>query len=183
MGNKIVIDGTIGAGKTTQLNMLADKGFTVHREPIHEWPLDEFYKDPSRWAFYFHMVILLGQKPTFSGIHERSILSSRWVFWNLLLKKGLVTEMEDKTYLKFFEKFKWIPDKYIFLMKTPQKAYEHIQARGQAGDKGVTLEYLKELDDEYTKFISIVSKLCKVYVIDAEQEPEKIHQEILRIIL
>lgn len=176
----VVVDGTIGAGKTTQLNMLAQKGYAVHREPIDEWPLDEFYKDPSRWAFYFHMVVLLSQKPTMAGIHERSILSSRWVFWSLLVKKGLVTDMEDKTYGRFFEKFKWVPDKYIFLMKSPEKAYEHIQTRGQAGDQGVTLEYLKELDVEYKNFLSIISN---VHVIDAEKTTEEIHQEILRILI
>ena len=180
---KIVVDGTIGAGKTTQLNMLAQKGYAVHREPIDEWPLDEFYKDPSRWAFYFHMVVILSQKPTLDGIHERSILSSRWVFWNLLAKKGFVTPMEEKTYLQFFEKFKWVPDKYIFLKKTPEKAYEHIQARGQAGDQGVTLDYLKELDIEYLDFLSTISTMCTVHIIDAEKTPEEIHQEILRILI
>jgi hypothetical protein len=39
---KIVIDGNIGAGKTTQLNLLESKGFKVHREPIEKWPLELF---------------------------------------------------------------------------------------------------------------------------------------------
>jgi len=66
------------------------------------------------------------------------------------------------------------------LMKSPEKAYEHIQTRGQAGDQGVTLEYLKELDVEYKNFLSIISN---VHVIDAEKTTEEIHQEILRILI
>ena len=55
---KIVIDGNIGAGKTTQLNRIEKLGFRVVKEPIEQWPLDLFYSDPERWGFLFQMVRL-----------------------------------------------------------------------------------------------------------------------------
>jgi deoxyadenosine/deoxycytidine kinase len=175
----IVIDGTIGAGKTTQLDLLEKKGFCVHREPIDKWPLEEFYSDPSRWAFYFHMVIFLTENPL-CQIHERSILSARGVFWEILLRKGLVTRMEHETYDAYFEKFKWFPKKYIFLKKSPEKAHQHIQTRGQSGDSKVSLEYLRELEAQYETFLD--SLPCEVHVIDGERSPEEIHEEIIRLI-
>jgi len=41
---RVVIDGNIGSGKTTQLGLLEKKGWKVRRDPIDEWPLEEFYK-------------------------------------------------------------------------------------------------------------------------------------------
>ena len=181
---KVVIDGNIGSGKTTQLNLLEKLGYRVRREPIDEWPLEEFYKDPKRWAFYFHMVILQTLRPLKTKetiIYERSLLSSRWVFWSVLLKQNLVTQGEDATYAKFYDQYAWFPNIYIFLSKSPELAWEHIQKRHQAGDSGVTLEYWKELDVEYQKLLRNVP--CKVHVINADQSVEEIHQEICQILL
>jgi deoxyadenosine/deoxycytidine kinase len=180
---KVVIDGNIGSGKTTQLGLLERKGWQVRREPIDKWPLEEFYKDPKRWAFYFHMVILQTLRPVKAPepvIYERSLLSSRWVFWPVLLNKGVVTSDEDATYARFYEHYAWYPDLYIFLAKDLDIAWEHIQQRGQAGDTGVTREYLGELAAEYQKLIKNVP--CRVYIVNANKSVEEIHKEICSIL-
>lgn len=181
---KIVIDGNIGSGKTTQLGLLEQKGWTVRREPIDKWPLKEFYADPTRWAFLLHMIILRTLRPlktTKPVIYERSLLSSRWVFWPVLKRQGHVTDVEHDTYDHFYEQFSWSPDIYIFLSKDLDLAWEHIQARGQAGDEGVTREYLGELDAEYKKLIKSVP--CLVFMVNANQTVEKIHQDICKILV
>ena len=129
------------------------------------------------------MVILQTLRPVDAKqpiIYERSLLSSRWVFWPVLLKKGIVTPDEDATYDKFYNHYAWYPDIYIFLSKKLDLAWEHIQKRGQAGDKGVTLEYLYELDEEYKKLLMKVP--CKVHVVNANRSVEEIHAEICRIL-
>lgn len=180
---KVVIDGNIGSGKTTQLGLLENKGCQVRREPIEQWPLEEFYKDPQRWAFYFHMVILQTLRPedtTDLVIYERSLLSSRWVFWPVLLNKGVVTHQEDVTYGQFYENYAWYPDLYIFLSKNGDLAWKHIQGRHQAGDSGVTREYWNDLNAEYMKLLKNVP--CKVHVVNANRPVEEIHKEICQII-
>jgi deoxyadenosine/deoxycytidine kinase len=180
---RIVIDGNIGSGKTTQLALLEKKGWKVRREPIESWPLEKFYADPKRWAFYFHMVILQTLRPvnsTVPVVYERSLLSSRWVFWPVLQKKGFVTDEEDATYAKYYEHYAWYPDLYIFLSKDLDLAWEHIQKRGQTGDSGVTREYLEELQTEYMGLVKSVP--CKVRVVNANGSIEEIHSEICRII-
>lgn len=177
--SRIVIDGNIGSGKTTQLDLLEKKGWTVRREPLDKWPLKEFYQDPSRWAFYFHMVLLQTLQPIKTSkpiVYERSLMSSRYVFWPVLLKEGTVTSMEDETYSKFYNRYEWFPDLYIFLSKTPERCYEHIQVRHQVGDTGVTLKYLQDLNVEYMNLIRIMP--CRVIVINAERPVEEIHKEI-----
>ena len=181
---KIVIDGNIGSGKTTQLGLLEKKGWVVCREPIDKWPLKEFYSDPTRWAFLFHMVILETLRPLRTDSHviyERSLLSSRWVFWPVLRKKGHVTPLEHDTYDKYYERFSWNPDVYIFLSKNLDLAWEHIQARGQAGDEGFSREYLAELDAEYKNLLRSIP--CKVHVIDANQSVEKIQEDICKVLV
>jgi deoxyadenosine/deoxycytidine kinase len=180
---RIVIDGNIGSGKTTQLGLLEKKGYTAQREPLDKWPLQEFYKDPSRWAFYFHMVLLQTLRPLATKklvVYERSLLSSRYVFWPVLVKDKVVTPMEDKTYGEFYEKYAWFPDLYIFLAKSPEKCYEHIQKRGQTGDLAVTLKYLQDLDVEYKKLVKNIP--CRVVILSAERSAEEIHQEICSVI-
>jgi hypothetical protein len=176
---RVVIDGNIGAGKTTQLDLLEAKGFFVKREPIEKWPLEEFYSDPSRWAFLLHMRILCTHRPIKTNklaIYERSLQSSYWVFWQVLKKKGLVTSTEDATYSQLYDEMAWYPSLYIFLRKDPEIAYKHVQQRGQAGDSKVTLEYMKELDEEYLNLLRTLP--CKVRVVNANQSVENIHKDI-----
>jgi len=175
---KIVIDGNIGAGKTTQLNLLKRIGARVFKEPIEEWPLEEFYADPKKGIFALQMAVLRTVCDQGPGIYERSLLSSRWVFWEWAKKKNLVEHV--KTYEYFYEKHAWSPDLYIFLSKSPEECYLHVSSRKQTGDSKVTLGYLRELDELYSELRDRVT--CKVHVIDASRTPEEIHAEILHII-
>lgn len=175
---KVVVDGNIGSGKTTQLGLLEKKGFVVFREPIADWPLQEFYEDPKNGLFPLHMAILRTLRPRGPGVYERSLLSSRWVFWEWAKTKGPVAN--DATYDYFYNLHTWQPDLYIFLSKSPEKCFEAIQTRGQTGDGFVSLEYLKELDELYTKMIMNVP--CRVHIIKADAPPEEIHEKILNIL-
>lgn len=178
---RVVIDGNIGAGKTTQLDLLEAKGYRVQREPIDKWPLEEFYSDPSRWAFLLHMSILCTHRPARVSelvVYERSLQSSYWVFWQVLKKKGLIHPAEDTTYTQLYDRLSWYPDLYIFLSKDTDLAYKHVTERGQTGDSKVTLEYMKELEQEYLQLIKSIP--CNVRVVNANQSVENIHKDICR---
>jgi deoxyadenosine/deoxycytidine kinase len=180
---KVVIDGNIGSGKTTQLNLLEKKGWTVQREPIDEWPLELFYKDKSRWALLLQMKILQTLQPVKTKdvvVYERCLISTRHVFWEHLLQKNLVRPEEHEVYSCQYEKDAWFPDVYIFLSKTPEVAFEHIKKRKQSGDSGVSLDYLQDLDVLYARML--INVPCKVHVINAHQSPEDIHQQILSLL-
>jgi len=180
---KVVIDGNIGSGKTTQLNLLEQKRWTVQREPIDNWPLELFYKDKSRWALLLQMKILQTLQPVETKdvvIYERCLLSTRYVFWEHLLQKKLVRPEENDVYCYQYDKDTWFPDLYIFLSKTPEVAFQHIKSRKQSGDSGVSLDYLRDLDVLYTRMLTNVP--CKVHVINGHQAPEEIHQQILSLL-
>jgi len=180
---KVVIDGNIGSGKTTQLDLLEKKGWKVRREPIETWPLELFYSDKSRWALVLQLRILQTLRPVDTKdtvVYERCLLSTRHVFWEHLLQKKYVCPTEDLVYVHEYDRRAWYPDVYIFLSKSPERAFEHIGKRHQVGDSNISLEYLQELDVLYKKMIQYVP--CKVHVIDGHQDPETIHNQILRIL-
>ena len=84
---RVVIDGNIASGKSTQFDMLAKQGYSVLSERIYDWPLELFYSDPKRWALLLQFAILKSfhtHKNDFK-IFERSPESSRDVFWKMFL--------------------------------------------------------------------------------------------------
>jgi deoxyadenosine/deoxycytidine kinase len=178
LGNlKIVIDGNIGSGKTTQLNLLEKQGFRVKREPIEEWPLELYYSDPERWGFLFQMIILQSLK-TVPGfvIYERSPLSSKEVFWKVMEK----TQIEDQVYTRAYEKEAWYPDVYIYIDTMPQLCYEHLKHRTQEGDGAVEYSYLKTLDSKYKEMLNEIT--CDKYVINGNESIDEINKKINSII-
>ena len=181
---KIVIDGNIGSGKTTQLDLLEKAGWSVRREPIDKWPLDQFYRDQRTWGYILQMAVLETQQPVPNAkrpiIYERCLFSTRDVFWRHLAEKVYPEKCIDELYQKQVERYMWYPDIYIYLSKDPEKAFEHVSKRGQAGDFGVDLEYIKELDVFYKDMIMKIP--CRVRVVNANKSREEIHADILRIL-
>ena len=177
---KIVIDGNIGSGKTTQLNLLEGKGLKIHREPIEKWPLELFYSDTRRWGLTFQLIVLetFQEFAEVDGlhIHERCPLSSREVFWKDLEK----TPEEDQVYNWAFDHHGWKPDIYILLNKHPQLCMDHIQTREQVGDTGVGIDLLTRLHGHYE--VMFENLTCPKFMLDASETPEKIHENILDII-
>lgn len=172
---KIVIDGNIGAGKTTQLNLLESDGFKVHREPIEKWPLELFYSDPARWGLTFQLIILDTLKPV-DGIHERCPRSSRDVFW-----KGLSKHPEEaRVYEWAYNHHGWSPDLYILLDKEPELCMKHIQTRGQNGDSSIGIELLTQLHNDYHEMFENLE--CPKYCLDASLTPKQLNEKILTIL-
>lgn len=175
---RIVIDGNIGSGKSTQLKMLSVEGYTVQCEPIHEWPLKLFYEDSDRWAFLLQMTIL----KTFNDpkqetiIWERSPESSKEVFWKILSK----TKEEDDVYSYFYAQCGWVPDVHVYIRTNPETCLDRISSRHQEGDVKISRDYLQKVHDSYERYIE--SKGDSVTVIDGNKSPEEIHSEIVRCI-
>jgi deoxyadenosine/deoxycytidine kinase len=176
---KVVIDGNIGSGKTTQLNLLSKQYQNVFKEPIEKWPLELFYSDPKRWGFLLQVRILqtFNEQAALSGIFERCPMSSKHVFWEDSDKTGT----EDIVYSDLFELLAWKPDIYILINTAPKTCLEHIQNRVQEGDSYVKLEYLEHLDKKYKTLYSDYIT-CPKYIVDGTASPENINKQIKYII-
>jgi deoxyadenosine/deoxycytidine kinase len=185
---KVVIDGNIGSGKTTQLDMFDRAGFSVFREPIDSWPLDIFYSDISRWALMFQLrvfqtlpVISWDRQTRKIEFYERCHWSALEVFWRYMVQKKQVTEWEDKVLRDAVRHMKCEPDLYIFLNNEPKSCHQAIQNRGQAGDTQIPLDYIKELDVLYKSMYYRIR--CQKYTINVYgKTPKEVNQEIINIV-
>ena len=184
---KVVIDGNIGSGKTTQLNIFESKGFKVNKEPITQWPLDVFYSDPSRWALMFQLRVLqtlptiISTNTTRIQFYERCQWSAIDVFWQYMLEQNQVTYWEDQVLKTAFESTKCEPSLYIYIKKSPADCFAAIQNRRQAGDSSIELAYLESLDALYERMLEKIQ--CKKVVIDATgKTPAEIHAEIITVL-
>lgn len=173
---KIVIDGNISSGKSTQLELLKYKGYSVHPERTWEWPLEEFYKNPQEYALKLQLSILHSMHNKGDGIYERSPMSAYHVFWYLQSP----TEQQMKDYSKAHMRLGWEPDVYIYLDKKPDLCFEHIHSRNQVGDTYISLEYMEKLHKRYEILWEKVQ--CPKYRIDGSQSVDTIHNKICEIL-
>lgn len=178
MNGRIVIDGNIGSGKSTQVKLLEQEGFTVLTEQIDDWPLEDFYKDPTRFALPLQLAVLKSfQKPGVQ-IYERSPESSREVFWKMLLDDGTVNVEDDKKYREAYKLSGWYPDVHIYIDTPPQVCFERLKSRKQIGDYSISLEYIKKIDMYY----KIYTMAGCAHRIDGRLTPTQILEQILWVI-
>ena len=119
---KIVIDGLIGAGKSTQVGLLSSLlNMNVVKEPIADWPLDLFYSSPTRWGFLMQIAVLNSylELKDKHGIFERCPESTKKVFWKNLVEDNVVDTREDEIFQRIAGKLTWEPDVLIFIDKDP----------------------------------------------------------------
>jgi deoxyadenosine/deoxycytidine kinase len=175
---KIVIDGNISSGKTTQLSKLEKTGFKVKREPFNEWPLELYYSDPKRWGLAFQLKVLNSHSQTENCdcIYERFPGSGIDVFWPAMEKN----DIEDDIYRSMYDHLSWIPDIYILIDKSPTLCYSHLVERGQTGDESVSFEYIETLHKNYN---SMFEKLdCKKVKINGDQSIHQVNYDIIKFI-
>lgn len=184
---RICIEGNIGAGKSTTLNHLTKKGHNVFPEPVHEWKdwLSEFYKDKKRWAFAFQMKVLSSfLTPSYKdcSIVERSPISVRHVFGQLLYNDGCLTDREWSLFKDVYDSFAWSPDVIIFIKVDPEVALERIKKRNRQGECDIDIDYIKKINFQYNIMLKYDDQTRKTFIIDGNQAPENVALEVENII-
>lgn len=176
---RIVIDGNIGSGKTTQLSRLEKLNFQVQCEPIDKWPLDLLYEDIERWGLTFQLVVLqtFTKDDSKTIIYERCPLTSKNVFWSVMNKN----DVEASVYEFYYDKHGWGPELYILIDKPADLCMEHIKQRDQSGDGGVTLDYLYKLEKQYKNMFDNLD--CPKYIIDGKKSIHSITSEIVALLV
>ena len=159
---RISIEGSIGASKSTLLEGLQAKypSIPVMMEPVHEWGewLELFYKDTKRWSFGFQMKVLASfLRPVSTDapvvLYERSPLSNKEVFSQLLFAQGLMSHTELDLYKAIYDQVSWKPDAIIYVKCTPEECLARVNHRNRPAEQRVTLEYLKKVDFHYTHML------------------------------
>jgi len=190
------IEGNIGSGKSTLLRELEKKGFCVLQEPVNKtWCkfLPLMYSDPKRWGMTFQLEVLnwfhtLGEKilPELSKSHpriivERSPMSSFFIFCSNLYSEANMTDWEYDKIKWVFELCRWKPRKTLYLQVSPEVCCERIRQRNRSGEEDIDSKLMENLHKRHERcFSQNEDEDVEVFVLDAEQNIEKVTEEALR---
>jgi deoxyadenosine/deoxycytidine kinase len=162
----VAIAGNIGAGKTTLTEMLSKHYRWIPQfEDVDQNPyLYDFYEDMPRWSFNLQIYFLnsrLNQlieisKGTETVIQDRTIYEDAYIFAPNLHEMGLMSKRDFDNYFDFFQNLRQMvkpPDLMIYLQASVPTLVGQIQKRGRDYEENIRLDYLKRLNDYYSKWV------------------------------
>ena len=162
----VAVAGNIGAGKTTLTEMLSKhyKWIPQFEDVDHNPYLMDFYEDMPRWSFNLQIYFLNSrlnqlldiQRGTETVIQDRTIYEDANIFAPNLHDMGLMGKRDFENYYKFFQTLKTMvqpPDLLIYLKCSVPTLVAQIQKRGREYEENIRLDYLKKLNEYYTKFV------------------------------
>jgi len=173
--NYIVIEGCIGAGKTT----LAEKfSKDLNTELILERFADnsflpKFYKDPLHYAFPLEMAFLTERYQQL-----KTLLSKRDIFTDLVIADYFIDKCiifskhnlqsdEYNLYTKVYDIISTYlpkPDLIIYLYNNESKLLQNIAKRGREYEKDIAPDYLTNIQDGYMNYFKHYEKVPIVIV-------------------
>jgi deoxyadenosine/deoxycytidine kinase len=176
----IAIEGNIGAGKSTFINILKeniDNCSTVD-EPVEMWKkitdsddkniLQKFYEDMPRWAYSFQNVacitrIIKIQDAIINSSKQilfldRSLGTDKYIFEKMLYDDKIINEMEHQMYNLWCDLYeKYINNNnnifYIYLKCEPEISLNRIKKRGRVEEESISLEYLKKINKYHDEWL------------------------------
>ena len=164
----ITIAGTVGVGKSTMTNALADAlKFRTSFEKVETNPyLDKFYHDFERWSFHLQIYFLAErfkeQKKIFEYgggfIQDRSIYEDTGIFARMHYEKGTMSEIDYQTYTNLFDAMVMTPyfphpDLLIYLEGSFDDVVDRIKERGRPMEQETPVEYWEEMFKRYENWI------------------------------
>ena len=184
----IVIEGNIGAGKTTAAKSLAEElDARLILEQFDDNPfLAKFYTDMERYAFQVELHFLAERYQQLSRNLLGDIFQEHTVYDYFFVKSQIFSTInleEDERVLfnslyQIMERFMPKPDILIYIHCGTKKLLEQIANRGRDYETNIQPEYLNEITSRYISFF----KECKgfpVVLINTEQALDSSKQKVM----
>ncbi|MBO4503410.1 MAG: deoxynucleoside kinase [Bacteroidales bacterium] len=161
--NYIVVEGCIGAGKTTLSKMLAeDFNAELVLERFADNPfLPKFYKDPVHYAFPVEMTFLMDRYQQLKNLLSARDLFTEAVIGDYFIDKCIIFSKnnllpdEYNLYKNVFDtisSFLPKPDMILYLYNDTQQLLQNIARRGREYEKDITAEYLQDIQESYLTY-------------------------------
>jgi deoxyadenosine/deoxycytidine kinase len=197
----VVIEGTVGCGKTTLASFLSEKlNIKLYEELLSADTnilLEKFYKDQTRWSFALQVHFLNERfrmikeiNKINSGLLDRSIYGDN-IFAQLLNEGGNMTDEEYRTYstlLNNMLEHVSPPDLMVYLKCKTKTAVDRINKRNRGEESHVDLAYWQGLNNKYNQWYSeydsskkMVIEVDDFNVFDVNQRENVLNQIIERL--
>ncbi|MCK5537639.1 MAG: deoxynucleoside kinase [Bacteroidales bacterium] len=159
----IVIEGNIGAGKTTLANLLAERynGRLILEQFADNPFLPKFYKEPEKYSFQLELSFMVDRFHQFNNslinldLFKQFTIADYHLMKSLIFAQTTLKEEEYKLYRKIFNMLYPSlpkPDLYIYLYSHPKKLIQNIAKRGREYEKNITEDYLNKIQKNYFDF-------------------------------
>jgi deoxyadenosine/deoxycytidine kinase len=158
--NYLVIEGNIGAGKTTLAQMISEKYQTkLVLEQFADNPfLPKFYENQQQYSFPLEMAFLaerynqLNRELSHFDLFSPFTVSDYYFMKSLIFAQNTLQADEYNLYRQFFtiiyEKMPK-PDLYVYLHKDADLLLKNIAERGRSYETFITKEYLEKITQGY----------------------------------
>jgi deoxyadenosine/deoxycytidine kinase len=148
--NYVVIEGNIGAGKTTLAGRIADQfNANLVLEHFADNPfLPKFYLDPEKYK-------QLKEELVPQDLFKAFSVADYYFMKSLVFAASTLTGDEYNLYRQIFNIIYGTlpkPDIYVYLHLNPDRLLENIRRRGRQYEESITREYLQKIQDSYFTF-------------------------------
>jgi len=159
----IVIEGNIGAGKTSLSHKIAEEyNAKLILEQFANNPfLPKFYEDHEKYSFPLEMSFLADRYNQLKKeLSERDLFKSftiadYYFMKSLIFSKQTLKDDEYNLYRQFFHIIYNSlpkPDLYVYLHSNVDKLLSNIKSRGREYEQDISADYLQKIQDSYFEF-------------------------------
>jgi deoxyguanosine kinase len=174
----IVVEGPIGAGKTSLAQRLSERlsAQAVFEQPESNPFLERFYQNLDRWALATQIAFL------FQRLDQQEVLlaaarTNRRVVSDFILEKDPLfaainlPDDELQVYQRLYDamtpKVTRKPDLVVYLQAKPDTLIGRVHQRGVAAERRITERYLKRVAERYARFFYQYDA-APLFIVDAE---------------
>ena len=194
----IVVEGHIGVGKTSLARRLADR---LEAELLLERPeqnpfLGRFYQDMQRWALPTQLFFLFQRMNQLRELAQLNLFSRVTVGDFLLDKDPLFARLtlaseELALYQQIYDTLKLQapkPDLVIYLHAAPEVLAERVRRRAAEFERGIGMEYLAALAEQYGRFFHhynaspvLIVNSERLNFVDSEQDLDLLIERLMNM--
>lgn len=193
----IVVEGNIGAGKTSFVSRLAiDLKARLILEQYADNPfLPKFYQNPERYSFPLELSFLAARYKQLAGelaqndLFNPVTIADYYFVKSLIFARNTLHDDEFNLYRQLFDII-WqqlpLPTLYVYLNSPVDRLLKNIKLRGRDYEQGISADYLLKIQQGYFDFFKTVKNFPVVIVnvedIDFVQNEED-YQKVKDLVL
>jgi deoxyguanosine kinase len=158
----IVVEGPIGAGKTSLAGVIASRlGIAPILEKPEENPfLSSFYQDRKRYALPTQLFFLFQRVRELEGLAQMELFK-RVIVSDFLLEKDPLfarVTLDDEEFRLYQEVFRHLkpatppPDLVIYLQAPAAVLFERVKKRGHRYERNISEDYIAVIAENYHRF-------------------------------